>query len=59
MRADKNSKYDELSKTKYFKTPMALITRENPNDVVYQDTDELVYRNEIYGVQTRLSSDWK
>ena len=59
MRADTWSNYSELAKTKYFKVPMALITKENPNEVVYQDTDELVYRNEIYGIQTKLWSDWK
>ena len=59
MRADTWSNYSELAKTKYFKVPMALITRENPNEVFYQDTDELVYRNEIYGIQTKLWQDWK
>lgn len=59
MRADKNSNYTELAKTPYFKTPMSLITYENKNDVVYQDTDELLYRNELYGIQVKLWQDWK
>jgi len=58
MRADKNSNYEELSKTKYFKTPMALITKENKDEVIIKNTDELLYRNEVYGFQVLLDKYW-
>ena len=54
MRADKNSNYDELAKTRYFRTPMALITNKNKDEVIIKNTDELLYRNEVYGFQVLL-----
>ena len=38
---------------------IALITEANSGDVITQTGDQLLYRNEVYGFQILLGSDWK
>ncbi len=60
MRSDKKSNYDELEKNeKYFRVPMAIITNQNSWEIIYQNTPNLVYRNEIFWFQTELWPEWQ
>lgn len=49
-------------KTEYlswYDGPVALVTKENKDEVIVMTGEELLYRNEVYGFQVKLGKAWK
>lgn len=43
----------------WYDGPVALITKENKDEVIVMTGEELLYRNEVYGFQVKLGKAWK